>query len=478
MKWLPAYKTLISLERVQLDKLYNKHYPESFETAIAQINSLNESSVLREYFHIVMKSGKTETDLIDYAEWIHWPRYLAGIFVFIGLFGTVWGIAHAVTSLGLSVQGASSSTSVENMQGLAQGIYNLLSSISYASICTLAGLLATVIMSLLNSIYIHNANALITKARSLAENRYIKFYVDSTPNNEVIITDELRSSIDALKKMSESLANQINPAAEYLANIQKSTNAVVECFNKSYAEFKDEIKQVRAIYKKISDVLATITADNFTSLQGAADALSITAKHFQEERSVVSTAADKVSSSALQMERSIRELREAMLVSSDSQSAKLEIFVSDVKSTKNSLDAVLRNFERTLLDFNAIPEQSGLRIELSRLATELNQFSGVLESSVGVHTRSSAQQMKLTGDVEALQRLFSNWEDLAQKLLTDMRTNSSFPAFERFEIGDDIDLADAYTSKRKHTERVLEKPEPKRDKSKSLWSRWFGGNGK
>lgn len=472
LRWIAAFKMLVTSERTPMRGLLEAAEPETREAAIEQVNSLPHSTELREYFVAVLESGQTDVSRIRYLDWIYWPRYFAGIFVFMGLLGTVWGVANAVTSLGHSVQSTSTSTSVQSVQSLARGISNLLSGISYASVCTLAGLVATIIISFLNAVYARIAQGLAEQASQLAESRYLQFVFDDSTDEDDLMS-QLQSSVDALRGISDSLATQIKPAVEHLTKVQKSTNLVVEQFNKSYNEFKDEIKQMRGMYKKVSEALAQIPAESFASLQKATDDLAATAKHFETERDIVSIAADKVSSSALQMERSVRELRESISVTNDSQSTKLDSFVGEVKSTKNSLDAVLRNFERVLLDFSALPEQSALRNELTRLTNELSQFSGILESSTGVHTRSSAQQEKLAGDIKSLGRLFSNWEDTAQRLLSEMKTRSPFPARERFSMDEDTVTVGTVSSKPK--QGAAEQPASNGSKRVSIIGRLFRG---
>jgi predicted nucleic acid-binding Zn-ribbon protein len=256
--------------------------------------------------------------------------------------------------------------------------------------------------------------------------------------------------VESLREVSQTLAASVYPAADYLAKVQKSTTTLVDQFQTSFVEFHNELKHTRELYKKISAMVARIPEQSLISLQKSADDLTSVAQYFQTERDAVISAAGQVSSSANRMQDSIFKLQESMVTSAASQEEQLKSFTNEIKSTRSSLDTILRHFEQVLLDLSALPEQSALRQELISLAGELSQFGEILQSSSTIQNKAFAHHEMLSQEIQALHRHFSAWEASAQQLLDQMKQSSDFLSDDRFILDDkDAVLVGSLVSKRR-----------------------------
>lgn len=124
-------------------------------------STVGNDTLVWEIFAAAEKTGVFSADGLIYSQKIARARYLAGIFVFIGLVGTVSGIALSLTSLG-DVTGGGGVVTANKLQSVMTSIGAVLGGMKVSAWCTLAGIVATWNLSGANSEYLTKADKLIT----------------------------------------------------------------------------------------------------------------------------------------------------------------------------------------------------------------------------------------------------------------------------------------------------------------------------
>ena len=83
---LRAWVHLTRQEQSSVNVLLTRKAPEDLSEARALLNSQPKSDVAR-FLHSALDTGKFDENVLSFYEGIHWSRYLAGVFVFLGLLG-------------------------------------------------------------------------------------------------------------------------------------------------------------------------------------------------------------------------------------------------------------------------------------------------------------------------------------------------------------------------------------------------------
>ncbi|MBC7807458.1 MAG: hypothetical protein H7145_15075 [Akkermansiaceae bacterium] len=189
--------------------------PPSTDTLVCEIISVAENS------------GVLHTDALVYPQRIARARYLAGIFVFIGLVGTVSGIALSLTSLG-DVTGGDGAVTANKLQSVMTSIGAVLGGMKVSAWCTLAGIVATWNLSGANSEYLTEADKFISdiekhwttvlepkRRREEQENDWLK--------NRLLLQDVLQNvMLTVIEKENEATRQANKELAETISTAQES----------------------------------------------------------------------------------------------------------------------------------------------------------------------------------------------------------------------------------------------------------------
>jgi methyl-accepting chemotaxis protein len=310
-----------------------------------------ERSESAAFLRSALDTGETDTAVLSFNDWIMWPRYLAGIFVFVGLLGTVWGVSVALAHLGSALsQGSALNQSgavnaFAQSQHLTDSIAQLLTKMQSASLCTLWGLLATVFISLGNNLYSHLSRRHEKSLVALAEEWFLPLW----ERESAAVTEE-------------SILRQLNETAGKMT-------AAADNLNRQVAQAVQIVHQEASKTSHLTDKLHEIAG----KLQAFMDALTA-------ERSGLATASDRVGDEAERMAKAVRELRESLVERQDGEEERHRDFMARVEETQKTLHDILRNFERVLTDVTNISEASPLReaiLEVRRdLLDELQKLDG------------------------------------------------------------------------------------------------------
>src|SRR5438045_4029812 len=96
-----AFNLLARRETPLLQEL-KKNPPATLEEAREKLNHYSGSDTAQ-MLQSALETGTVDPGLLAFYDRIYWSRALAGLFVFIGLLGTVWGISVAISNLGVTV---------------------------------------------------------------------------------------------------------------------------------------------------------------------------------------------------------------------------------------------------------------------------------------------------------------------------------------------------------------------------------------
>lgn len=294
--------------------------------------------------------GEEGVDASAVREWIHWSRYLAGVFVFIGLLGTVFSMSLALGKLGLTISDTSGATdtAMTSQTGarLLTGITGLLSGMESAFLCTLAGILATLLISWANWRYLYACDQFEQAFQWMILRRLSR-----------------RPEADALSAAAKSLADVSGSAFHLSAKLLEVST-----------QFEKEIGSLSATYDKAGKVIAKvegIPVERYEDLSRSSEALAEVARLLKEERHSQGEGSDTVQGAATRMERAVSDLRENLSESQKTSAESLGKMVSQVQTTNASLGETVRRFELALNDVTAVVEATPMRQEMAALRAAL-----------------------------------------------------------------------------------------------------------
>ncbi len=300
-----------------------------------------------------LMSGRAEIDGLPYLEWNATSRYLTGIFVFLGLLGTVWGIALAIQSLGGTIT-SSAPTVVSNSSQASEALFrqseqlrasiaSLLSGIQSASWSTLAGVAATLGASALNFVYAGRARGTADRVERIARETLLPLPYAEEPIKMQSLLKSLQRSSGRLTDATALLSDRIEAAADAVQGI------------------------------------ATQTWELTSRLSATTGALEGTLQRLGDERNALRALANEISASATQMAREVRLLRENLAADQRAQGERHDRANEHLHGTQRELQALLRRFESVLNDAAAQAEASPLRREMLDLKAELAALTARLD---------------------------------------------------------------------------------------------------
>lgn len=397
--WQKALYHLRHNELAPILEIKNARRPNSLAQA-RTILSNNDNSISVTTIHNALETGKLDITNLEYYHWIHWPRYLAGIFVFIGLLGTVWGIATAISSLGstvgLTANMASSSSGASNSLAnfhdqwmkVMDGISRLLSGMRAASYCTLFGLFATVIVSVLNSYYLSLCERLTLTITELANSYFLPLRTeDHQREEERTAIEDLKSAIHMLEGSANMLTNGVAPVVDYFNKVVNQVSQLGENLNGITNQAHHMVEQMALATQSIdksserssqqmvnaSQQIDTTLARSeqafgsyYKSLQDTVTAFGEATQQLLHETQTVTGNSDEVGRAAAQMTQAVRTLQEGMVDVMNRQEKNLDTNLSRIIAMNEKLESHLRHFEVLLLDATSLLDSSPLQQAFSK----------------------------------------------------------------------------------------------------------------
>lgn len=282
--------------------------------------------------------------------WINWPRYMAGVFVFVGLLGTVFSMSLALGKLGLTISDTSSTsdTAMTAQTGahLLEGITGLLSGMESAFLCTLSGILATLIVSYANWRYLQACDRFDQELQWMVLRRL-----------------SLQQDAAALSAAASSLAMVSDTAFRLSTKLLDVST-----------QFEEEISSLSVVYERAGTVLDKVNGiplEQYEDLSRSAEALADVAKQLNAERNHQEEGSETVQGAAARMERAVENLRDSLAKSQKASGDSLEKMVTQVQNTNAALGATVRRFEIALNDVASGVEAAPVRQEMAALRAAL-----------------------------------------------------------------------------------------------------------
>ena len=368
-------------EAAAVETLAAEPSPDDIEGMRRRLDKIDHLDVVQS-LRVTLSTGQVDTDALPYYEYIHWARYWAGIFVFLGLLGTVSGISTAIANLGLTVTatgaggGATNSSAAYNSvfqqsTQLQQSIGGLLTGIKSASVCTLFGIAFTFAASLANSFYTRKCQTVEQAIIRLANRRFLPLWQNAQSQAasdapELSLVQQLNDTVFSLQEAAGELAGSVVQAAN-------SVNGA----------------------SQHSTQLAQQLTETAQHILGASVALENALGGLSSEKNGLGVASATVSEAATRMTQEVRQLREALAKSQQDQDARQKTLAASLESTHNSLQDMLRHFESVLNDVAAVAESSPLRGELQKVKDDMADLLKGLEKRL-----TAELGKRLTADVE------------------------------------------------------------------------------
>lgn len=401
--WGRAWNRLNRQELGVINGLKQQPVPQTWQEADSLLPA-DSPSVSAAILRGALQTGGVPGDVPEFYDWIQTPRYLAGIFVFIGLLGTVLGIAVSVSSLGAAVSNTSSTS--DQLSDISRHIFDLLSGMKYAFLCTIGGLFATLIVSALNAYYLSQCRQAEKQIETLALRFFVPMYalrpeqIASTETSLPDVVGALRLSVEKLSLTAMQFSDTVLPTAQSFERASERTAQLSETLLGAGTTLRDELKESA---ERIESVRKTMefAGDGFgemvQNLMDIAANLEGAAAQFAGERVGLT---NTVKDAAMEMAGSVRSLGETLTQAQKSQQERMDQIIIHSAANQEKMGLLLRQFELTLSDVTAIAEQSTLRQDVQRL---IEQMRTLQQETSASHPQREVMAMR--GDVVALGKI-------------------------------------------------------------------------
>ncbi|MBC7529064.1 MAG: hypothetical protein H7308_16135 [Chthonomonadaceae bacterium] len=326
-----------------------------------------------------LAEGQVAIDDLPYYGRIPFSRYMAGIFVFLGLLGTVIGLGRTVSSLRTTIAPTSISSSAANGANASRrlsssetanelmnqtirvqaGINGMLSGIGGTFLCTMLGIFATIVLSAFNSKYLNECQKLEQRLIDLASGKLRPLRL-SRNREEQRTNEELIKATKVLSSIARQLSANINPTEALTAKMAE----VNEETAKHVGVLTAMVKTLDTVMKAINEErvgLDEMTKDVRNSAEWMAEKAAKTLSEMQ------TTLAGTITNIALE----VRTLREGLVTAQGEQQKSLEELLGGLERTHHDLRTLHRRFESVLNDVADVVERSPLHQELKELRTDL-----------------------------------------------------------------------------------------------------------
>lgn len=377
----------------------------------------------------VLLDGTIDVDVSALTARAYWPRQLGGLYVFIGLAGTVLAMFLALQHLSTVLQApdatgaaAARTTTVEidggrttllsgpsnprvapqtgldmeqSVREVIKAIRNLMNGLVAASAATLAGLLFTILAAFLNASYLSGCEKLRQALIDSAHTHFQPLYRSTQPGTEeadtaLILRDAANRAVDVLQKIQhrfEYVSTAVSQTLERTAEVAHEVNTAADNLCARYEQAlasndaqAEQIQEVTRLITKISAALVTVS-NKVSSVAGVLDraieAISNERTHLGDvataAREAMSATETTVSDAAYTMGKEARLLRESLADHFVSQSRQLNEMVQSMADVPARLRDLLMVFDGVLQDVIAVVDPRHLREAVDLTKQELQE---------------------------------------------------------------------------------------------------------
>lgn len=375
-----ATNTVTANEQKPIDALEAIPGPTSGVEMRDHLRRYSDSQLV-DRLRVGMATGVLNTDALPMYDYIHWSRFLAGVFVFIGLLGTVFGISRSINGLSNNTSAGQYGAAAPNSRQATEQIMaqsatlqrkldELLSGMKSASTSTLAGLFATLVIAFFNARYGARCLALERRTTAFFQLRCLPL-VQGAGSDQVEIAKALATALgDAVTKLSVVLADLEGTAAEL------STAA---------SELGDSTLACTAETKRL-----------LNAMQAAALSFVAEVKALNAQRGEIGDVVGAMQKTGGAIAQEARKTREAIENTESRQLVHLETQRQYQDQTLKSLRELLSRFDSILNDIAATAPESPIRLELLELRRGLTkQLTAVSQEMGSIRTDVTKQLREL-----------------------------------------------------------------------------------
>jgi predicted nucleic acid-binding Zn-ribbon protein len=389
----------LSGEFLGLDRV-SKLKPATAEEAYELLKPLPDN-VASVACRMAATEGRAEANIAQLRGDGHWPRQIAGLLVFVGLAGTVFAMSAALANLGsmLSISGAldgatASGDDIANtVRNTLPVINNLLSGLFLAAVATIAGLLGTVFLAILNGRFTQGCATLAARVEVHARRHYVPLHEKSREAlNTSGIKDPLVDAVAAATAVADQLKSVIAEAKSAVAQMSAEATAASHETQNAAATIATGVRAVLADRKTADERFQTLIGavqqplDRFdritTQLTSISHDLESAAHRLNVDRDGLDEASKTVSGAASRMEREVRDLRESLAAHLTTQMKQFTDLAESIRAVPECMAETLRLFDRTLVDIVGITDPRHLREAVDDARTELREAADTVSQAV------------------------------------------------------------------------------------------------
>ena len=331
-------------------------------------------------------------------------RYLASIFILLGLIGTVLGLSQSLINLEPLL---SKLKNVTDLAAVSNAIAQTLSGMKTAFSATIAGIAATVLLTFLNFLFGRHSTSFLNKLENFTTLYLIPYFLVPTTEEASI------RFADTVSKGAEALDRSTNPLLEVSKNLDGSVNKVDNLLK--------TLTQIGNKYDQAVDKLTTAQKELIDAQQKKEDRLDKTSskydgtlKKFQEETGKL---IDGTNESIKQLVKDIAEnINKAYLEKmKDTTQSIMENINKSLSANKNEVQKLLNaQFDNQAKVINKHEEMITKYSEIANNTVKIYDLAS-LAINGNHHEEMAKKEERL---IKSLESLSNNLRDIAGGVYT------------------------------------------------------------
>jgi hypothetical protein len=343
-----------------------------------------------------LQDGTVSTEGLSLTALNHWARQLGGLFVFVGLVGTVAGMAWGLAALGDTLQttgqaGSAAATGQrlrttlrdktdpakqpqnldKEIEDMRSAIVELLASMRGSASCTLWGLIATVAFAFLNGVFAQRAMALEDSIAAYAARECLPRYreqVESRTNTgqQELLTAAVQQQADAIGQLTAASAAALS-TSEQLAQQAAGIGGGIQSAASDLADNCLVLIEAQRTVLGLLTRAQALVADNAPAIAEALHHLGTASTGLSDEKATLDDVAASVRQAAVTVSGESRLVREALVDGQRHTASSIEAVLAGAAQQQQRLERLLSSFELALADASGLSVASTVRQAVDEL---------------------------------------------------------------------------------------------------------------
>jgi len=306
-------------------------------------------------------------------------RYLAGIFIILGLAGTVIGLSQSVINMQPVL---TKLKEVSDLIEVSKAITETLTGMRTAFSATISGLVATILLSFLNFVYGNYATRFLNRLEDFTTVSLIPhFLVSSTENAAIQFADIMTQTAEALNKSSNPLREMTERFDTCLGKLEK---------------VMDKLDSVGTLYNRSIEDLITAQKDlhrqqeeSWVQATNQEKPLTVTLEHFNQGIQGLLTGADSIKDACVQAITANRSDLEKLLQTQHSHHEEVIKKQNEVatryeqllKMEKDKVDGIIKIYDLSTLVFDKTSQEAAVHKQ-NKLIDTMQSLGGSMKELI------------------------------------------------------------------------------------------------